>query len=178
MKCWRTFDFEKRYGFNKIVIYSVLLALMFFSFSFAFLQSLFSETLYSGYFHFFLVALLALYPLHKLIHLLPVLRYVAQMKCQCKITCFCLPVFSINIKEPIPKNRFMISLVLPFFIINPVLLVCGALFPHYIHYFTMLAAYHTGMCAIDLLYVKALLTSPKYAVIEEHDRGYEILIPE
>ncbi|MFK2825863.1 DUF3267 domain-containing protein [Bacillus sp. B190/17] len=178
MKCWRTFNFEKRYGLNKIIIYSILLTLLFFSFSFAFMQSLFSEPLYSGYFHFFLIGLLAIYPLHKLIHLLPILHYLPKLKCQCKACYFGLPVISINIKRPVSKKCFMASLILPFFIINPVLLICGVMFPHYIHYFTMLASFHTGICAIDLLYLKAMATSPKHAVIEEHDRGYEILIPQ
>ncbi|KMY53170.1 hypothetical protein AC623_03545 [Bacillus sp. FJAT-27231] len=178
MKCWRTFDFERRYGTNKILIYSLLLTMLFFSFSFALMQSLFSKTLYSGYFHFFLIALLAIYPLHKLVHLLPILHYWRQMKCRCKMTCFCMPIISINIKQPVPKRTFMVSLLLPFFTINPALLICGMLFPHYIHYFTMLTAFHMGMCAIDLLYLKAMAASPKYAVIEEHDRGYEILIPQ
>lgn len=178
MKCWRTFDFEKSYGLNKIMIYSLLLTTLFFSFSFALIQPFFSQTLYSGNFHFFLLALLVIYPLHKLVHILPIIRYWRQMQWKCKVNYFCMPVISINIKQPVPKRTFMVSLLLPFFTINPVLLICGTMFPHYIHYFTMLAAFHTGICAIDLLYFKALASSPKYAVIEEHDRGYEILIPQ
>ncbi|WP_100330526.1 DUF3267 domain-containing protein [Bacillus xiapuensis] len=178
MKCWRTFDFEKRYGFNKIMIFSFLLMMIFFSFSFAFMQSMYSETLYSAYFELFLIGLLAVYPLHKLVHILPVWRCLGHIKLKYKIKFFCLPVLFLNIKKPIPKKQFILCLLLPFFIINPALLICGSLLPHYMHYFTMLAAVHTGICALDFLYVKALVTSPKYAVIEEHDHGYEILIPQ
>ncbi|KKB41802.1 DUF3267 domain-containing protein [Bacillus thermotolerans] len=178
MRCWRTFDIEKRYGFDKVIVYSILLAVMCFLFSYALLQSLFSETPHFKYFPVFLAGLAGIYPLHKLIHLLPVFHYRTYMKCRCKFICSCLPIFSIHIKEPVPKRTFMLSLILPFLTINPILLACVGLFPHYTHYFAVLIAFHTGLCLIDLLYVKALITCPQQAVIEEHDRGYEILIPQ
>ncbi|WP_338753493.1 DUF3267 domain-containing protein [Bacillus sp. FJAT-52991] len=178
MKCWRAFDFEKKYGFNKIMVFSFILMMLFFSCSFALMQSMYSETLYSSYFELFLIGLLAVYPLHKFVHMLPILRYFPHMTFKYSLKLGCLPIVFITIKKPVPKKRFILSLVLPFFMINPILLLSGILFPNYLHYFTMLSAYHTGICVMDFLYLKALVTSPKSAVIEEHDRGYEILIPQ
>ena len=41
----------------------------------------------------------------------------------------------------------------------------------------MLLAYHCGLCLIDLFILKNLLRSPKKALIEETETGYEILVP-
>ncbi|MBM7647614.1 cellulose synthase/poly-beta-1,6-N-acetylglucosamine synthase-like glycosyltransferase [Bacillus ectoiniformans] len=178
MKCWRSFDFEKRYGFNKIIIFSLLIAMMTFSFTFALMQSVYSEALYAQHFSWFLIGMILIYPLHKFLHTLPILKYIPKMSCKYQMKYFCLPVISINIKDPLPKKRFMISLVFPFVVLTPLLFMGASLNPHYLHYFLMLTAYHTGICAIDFLYLKALTASPKYAVIEENDEGYEILVPQ
>ena len=87
-----------------------------------------------------------------------------------------LPIFSLRISEPIKKNRFVFVLISPFLFINLSLLSAAILVPAFSHYFTILLAYHCGMCLIDLIYVKNLMKSPKTALIEETDTGFEILI--
>jgi hypothetical protein len=88
-----------------------------------------------------------------------------------------MPIVSIRIKEPIPKTRFLFALLLPFILINSLLITGAFTFPVFGHYFTMLLAFHCGLCLIDLLYVKNLQRSPKKALIEETETGYEILVP-
>ncbi|OMP67136.1 DUF3267 domain-containing protein [Domibacillus epiphyticus] len=176
MKCWRTFNFEKTYGFNKLFVVSILTTLLFFSVAFSSMQSYYSETLHTPGFPWFAVGLLAVYPLHKLIHLVPVINRRLKLTWERKYTF--LPVLTVTIRKPVSKNRFMICLTLPFFVMTPLLLAGGAMLPHYLHYFTMAAAFHTGICAFDFLYLKAILSCPKNAFIEEDMQGFEILIPD
>lgn len=88
-----------------------------------------------------------------------------------------MPILSIRIKEPVPKALFLFALLAPFFIINSMLITGAFMMPEFGHYFTMLLAYHCGLCLIDLLYIKNLARSPKKALIEETETGYEILVP-
>lgn len=48
--------------------------------------------------------------------------------------------------------------------------------PQYVHYATILLAYHIGICAVDLFYAKAVISAPKGALVEENEDGYEILV--
>ena len=48
--------------------------------------------------------------------------------------------------------------------------------PQYVHYATILLAYHIGICAVDLFYVKSIISAPKDALVEENEDGYEILV--
>lgn len=87
-----------------------------------------------------------------------------------------LPILSLRVDQPISKYRYLVALVAPFFVLNSILLYGCFHFPHYSHYFTMLLAFHSGICAIDFIYAKQLMDSPKNALIEENEDGYEILI--
>ncbi len=82
-----------------------------------------------------------------------------------------------RIKTLIPKNRYILTLLVPFILINSLLIILVLIFPQYAHYLCLLLAYHCSICLIDILYVKNLLLAPKDSVIEETPKGYEILVP-
>ncbi len=87
-------------------------------------------------------------------------------------------MISLHITEPVAKIRFILTLISPFLVINTVIIALSFMMPSYAHYFAMLLAYHSGLCLTDLIYIRNLAHSPKDALIEETDNGYEILIPE
>ncbi len=87
-----------------------------------------------------------------------------------------IPVLAMRIHEPILKSRYIVALIVPFMALNSILIVGAIIFPTFRHYFAILLAYHCGLCVMDLLYVKHLIRSPKQALIEETDKGFEILI--
>lgn len=176
MKCWRTYNFEKTYGFNKLFFVSFMTAMIVFSLAFSSMQSYYSEPLHATGFAWFTAGLFAVYPLHKLFHLLPLLTHCPKMTWELKYSF--LPVLTVTTRKPVSKNRFITCLILPFLIITPVLLACGALVPNFLHYFTMAAAVHTGICSFDFLYLKAIVSCPKDSIIEEDINGFEILIPD
>ena len=83
-----------------------------------------------------------------------------------------------RVKEPIPKKRYLVTLIAPFIILNPVLLTGAIIWPAFSHYFCLLLAFHCSICLLDLLYIKDIWRAPKNAIIEETPRGYEILVPQ
>ena len=177
LHCWKTINVKKQYGFDRIFMLSSLLVLAVFSFFYVMLEILNDNPLSDERFTVFLLSFTLLYPTHKAFHFLPVIRYRNRIRFSIKTQFGFMPILAIRIKEPVPKELFLFALLAPFFIINSILIAGAFMFPEFGHYFTMLLAYHCGLCLIDLLYIKNLARSPKKALIEETETGYEILIP-
>lgn len=176
MHCWKTINVKKQYGLERLFLLSSLLVITVFSFAYALLGIVNDTDKSDDYFWLFLLGFLSVYPLHKLLHYIPLFRFRDKVRLIFKKQFGILPVVSIRIVEPIIKSRFIFSLLAPFIFVNFALIVCALFIPIFAHYFTMLFAYHCGICLIDLIYVKHLSKSPKCAFIEETDTGYEILI--
>ncbi len=176
MKCWRTFNFEKTYGYHKLFFVSLMTTMIVFSLAFSFMQSYYSEPLHATGFVWFAAGFLAVYPLHKLIHVMPILAHQPKVGFDKKYWFF--PLLTITTRFPISKNRFLVCLALPSLVLTPGLLAGAMIMPQYLHYFTMAAAFHTGICSFDFLYIRKIATCPKGAVIEEDPDGFEVLIPE
>ncbi|PPA72409.1 DUF3267 domain-containing protein [Jeotgalibacillus proteolyticus] len=177
MHCWKSINVKKQYGFYRIFLLSMILVLAVFSFLHVLFQIMSQSPLYDQYFSLFIIGVFIIYPAHKLFHVLPLISYLSQIKLKTRFQFYFVPVMSVRVKKPIPKTAFILALVFPFIFINGVLLMGASAYPNYSHYFTMLTAYHTGICLVDFLYAKCLFKSPKDAYIEEYDEGYEILIP-
>ncbi|WP_075619902.1 DUF3267 domain-containing protein [Paenisporosarcina indica] len=177
MHCWKTINVKKQYGLDRIFMLSTLLVLAVFSLFYVVLKMLINHHLSDDRFALFLLSLILLYPIHKGLHFVPLIRYRHQVHFSIKKQIGFMPILSMRVKEPVSKNRFLLALLTPFLCINTMLIAGAFLLPAFGHYFTMLLAYHCGLCLIDLLYIKNLARSPKKALIEETETGYEILIP-
>ncbi|KUP09156.1 hypothetical protein Q73_03520 [Bacillus coahuilensis m2-6] len=176
MHCLKSVNIYKYYGFHRIFLLSLIVSFLVFSVIYVPLVLAFSSTLYDSHFILFVLGWIALYPLHKMVHLLPLLPVFKFVKIDAHIQFGFIPFFSIRIKEPIAKNLFICSLFSPFIVINTVLLLMCLAFPHYVHYIAILLAYHVGMCSSDFLYMKHILSTPKNAKIEDTNKGCEILV--
>lgn len=177
MHCWKTINVKKQYGFDRIFMLSSLLVIAVFTLFHVMLEILNDNPLSDERFAVFLISFILLYPMHKILHFLPLTSYRNRINFSVKKQLGFMPVLSVIIKEPIPKGLFLLALLFPFIILNSILIAGAFLFPAFGHYFTMLLAYHCGLCLIDLLYIKNLARSPKTALIEETETGYEILVP-
>lgn len=177
MHCWKTINVKKQYGFDRIFMLSSLIVVAVFALFYVILEILNDSRLSDERFAVFLLSLLLIYPIHKCFHFLPLIPYRNRLHLSIKKQLGFMPIVSIRIKEPIPKTRFLFALLSPFIFINGLLITGAFTFPIFGHYFAMLLAFHCGLCLIDLLYVKNLLRSPKKALIEETETGYEILVP-
>ncbi|MFB6465227.1 DUF3267 domain-containing protein [Cytobacillus sp. Hz8] len=177
MNCWKTINFSKQYGSHRLFILSSLT--MFFTFILLYVPSTYFFVSYkhdNHYFIFFVLGLLLLYPIHKLLHYLPLAHLGNKVVKKMGINKYYLPTIMVRINEPISKNLFLLTLTIPFFVITLFFVVACYLFPHYVHYFTILIAFHVGICAPDFIRVKNILFAPKDSFIEESKDGIEILV--
>lgn len=178
LHCWKTINVRKQYGLERLFILSSLVVILVFSFAYALLGIINNEHKSDDYFWIFIMGFLGVYPLHKLCHFIPMFSHRDKIKFIVFNQFRFIPILHLRIIEPIQKSRFLFILIAPFIFVNIFLIIGALAIPNFAHYFTMLFAYHCGICLIDLIYVKNLSKSPKSAYIEETDAGYEILIAE
>ena len=178
MHCWKTINVKKQYGLDRLYLMSALIALGVFMTFYIVLNILYSNPLSDKNFLLFIGAILAIYPLHKLFHFLPLIGCRRCIRIIIKKQLKIVPMISLHITEPVAKSRFILTLIAPFIAINATIVISSLMMPAYSHYFAMLLAYHCGLCLTDLIYIRNLAHSPKDALIEETDNGFEILLPE
>lgn len=125
------------------------------------------------------IALLTLYPIHKGLHLLALLRYRDGVQMRFKRHFYILPCLQVRVRRVIPKWRYIASLALPFFLISAVLLVAMFTTP-VLHspLFLILIAVHVGMCYPDFMHTRNILGTPKHTFVEDADRGFSVLVSE
>ncbi|MCJ8005902.1 DUF3267 domain-containing protein [Lederbergia wuyishanensis] len=178
MHCWKSHNVNKKYEFSRLFIISSFITLLVFVFAYVLMQSITVDPLKDNHFILFAVIFFLLYPLHKICHVIPLLKYYKHLKLEMEFYFYILPIIHVTIRNLTSKRRFATSLFFPFIVINIILVLAMFMFPNYVHYLTILLAYHVGICSIDMIYAKSLLSSPKGAMIEENEDGYEILIRE
>lgn len=117
-----------------------------------------------------------MYPAHKLLHYLPIAHLGAKIKKRIEWKFGIFPIIQIRVQEPISKPLFLVALLMPFFMITAALVYACFLFPHYVHYITILIAYQSGISVPDIIWAYNILQAPKQSMIEENDDGIEILV--
>lgn len=177
MRCWKTINVKKHYGLSRLFLLSSILMIAVFIISYIGFELTRESGKTDAFFALFLTAVVLLYPVHKALHFAVLWKYRKRITLVVNRDWTFFPLFLLRICEPIPKKRFAVSLVAPFFFLNPLFIAGGILLPAFSHYFTALLAYHCGICLIDFVYFKNLSRSPKSCYIEENDVGYEILVP-
>lgn len=176
MHCWKTINVQKQYGHNRIFLVSAIFVMMVFSVFYISMTAYKDSPVSDRLFPLFVLVFLMIYPAHKFLHFLPLMRYREKLRFSIERHFKIFPVLAMRIHEPILKSRYLVSLMLPFIVLNSILIIGAILFPAFRHYFAILLAYHCGLCVMDLLYIKHLVRTPKKALIEETDKGFEILI--
>ncbi|MEI2369160.1 DUF3267 domain-containing protein, partial [Niallia circulans] len=81
MNCWKTVHFHKKYGTQRLFILSTMTMIGCFLFLYVPIISYFAHNkLSDDYFLLFMAMFLLMYPLHKLLHLLPMLHLGDKIK--------------------------------------------------------------------------------------------------
>lgn len=177
MNCWKTINFSKQYGTERLFILSSLTTLFTFILLYVPLSYLFvPEKFNNSHFIFLLTGIILMYPFHKLLHYLPIAHLGKKVKKQVEFKYGFYPLIYIRVNEPISKKLFLIALFMPFLTINTILIVSCYFFPQFTHYLTILLAFHIGLSFSDFICLKNILLAPKNSYIEENEEGFEILV--
>lgn len=177
MHCLKTINVEREYGTTRLFLLATIIFIFVFCFSYIGLSYQ-----YKGFHndqHIWIVFLLTpfIYPIHKLLHFISLLKYRKMLLFRFKIRYLFVPVVHIRLQQTVPKWHYLITLLTPFIVLNGIFLGSSFYAPQYAHYFSFFLALHTSICLIDLLYTKHLMLAPRNAIIEETPKGYEILVP-
>lgn len=131
---------------------------------------------YDNHFFVFVFLLTIMHPIHKLLHYLPLAHLGLKVRKKVEWKFFLYPIIEIKVTEPISKKLFLVSLFMPVTMITVLFIIACFLLPNYVHYLTMLMAFHIGLSVPDFIFGKNILTAPRRAYIEENEDGFEILI--
>jgi len=177
MHCWKTINIKHEYGTIRLTLWSFIIFVLVFSFSFIIFGYDDPIQYTDEYTWLFFIVVILLYPIHKLVHYFGLFKYRKNIQLKMKLDFNFIPIIRMRLKSMIPKNHYIIVLLLPFFLINLILIYFAYSLPIYTHYFSILLAYHCSICFMDILCVKELLPAPRHSIIEETPKGYEILVP-
>ena len=176
MNCIKTINAEYEYGTTRFLLLASLTFTIVFCLSYVFTNFNNQNPNSDANFLYFLVALFLLYPVHKLIHYITLFRYKKSISYKFKIKFTFVPILYMRIKEPIPKKRYLVTLIAPFIVLNPILLTGAFIWLASSHYFCLLLAFHCSICLLDLLYIKDIWPAPKNAIIEETNANMQLII--
>ncbi|WP_332648541.1 DUF3267 domain-containing protein [Lysinibacillus sp. 54212] len=177
MHCLRTINVEHEYGTTRLTLLTGITFIIVFCFSYVATSYNYGYPHNDDGFIYFCLVLTIIYPIHKLTHYIALFNYKKALSFRFKIKKRFIPIIQMRLNETIPKNRYIFTLLAPFFFLNSILLGLAFSYPQFSHYFCILLALHCSICLLDILFVKNLWKAPKNAIIEETPKGYEILVP-
>ena len=173
--CKRQIDIHSRFGLPRIAFLSFVSTIIMFLICYEIMYYFSNTPLSDHYFTILLCAVIALYPIHKCIHLLFFISYYKSFKIHQLSKSRWLPFFNIYVSQPINKYYFCLNLLLPFIIITGIFIRLIMSHPEFGHYFVFLIALNFGYSITDFLYLKLILFSNYGNYIEEHQSGINIL---
>ncbi|TMW74006.1 DUF3267 domain-containing protein [Alteribacter natronophilus] len=174
MNCWKTVSITQDIGRFRLWILSGMVMVLYFLVYFLMFSTFGSGAPLIDYgAAVMIVCLLAVYPLHMLMHCLPVwmLRKKATMKIRMKQW----PYLYFSVKQPLPKQLSLMAICSPAVFITGTAAAVSIVYPHLLHYAAIMSALNIGMCVNDFLYVNHIRRAPRHAFVEEYDDGFHIL---
>jgi len=176
MYCWKTINLSRDIGLHRILFISMITMILVFILTYLPINLLFPKIHFDdGHFLLFMFILVCMMPVHKLLHVFPLILTGCRVSFNIKFYRV-FPTFQLKACEGIKKKRMIISLLTPFLTFSILFVIGGIYFPAYIHYLSIAFAFHIGMCVPDFLLLRQLLFAPKVCTIEEYEDGYEVLV--
>ncbi len=177
MNCWKSIYLNREFGTHRLTIFSTLLTLLYFIAFYLVFSMLYPTTKHAIVPILpFLGSLAVLFPIHKLIHWLPLT--LAGLKATMKLEkgLVLVPMMRCETCSPISRNLFLVAALSPAFIITAAAITASVYLPSYVSFFSILAAINLGFSFSDFLYASQVLRAPKNAYVEDRSEGFHILI--
>ncbi len=177
MSCVKEINVNKQYGQLWLDFMSAILAFTVFIITYLPMNYLFPDTVINTEsLSIFTLFLIGLYPVHKLIHYIPLMPVNKNIKKSLELRSKCVPMIQLKVNEPVPKLMYLSALIAPILCINGTLLLLMLSFQQYGAFFIILLSLHIGLSCRDLIYIKIVMNTPKFSYIEENEVGLNILI--
>lgn len=173
--CNKNFNIRSTYGIQRIMLISALLGIIVYIVSFEIFSSIFGKKFSDDNFLLFLISLICLYPIHKLLHMLPFIHETKSLIIQKTTKSRFFPLINTRVNHPVHKVHFAIALLCPVVIISALTLICAFIFPMFAHYFLFIFAVNIGLSFIDFVYLRYVFNTPQCSYVEERKYGFEVL---
>ncbi|TQS76602.1 DUF3267 domain-containing protein [Ornithinibacillus gellani] len=176
MNCWKSYNLNKEFGINRIIIMSAFVALASFILLYVPISTFHgTQNAKDTGIYFFIIAIIFLFPMHTFMHMLPLIILKKSVK-PAILNHSKLPLFTYYANEPLAKNISLFVTLAPTICITLPLLAASIILADYYVYVLLIAALHIGITYTDFLYVAQIYKAPKQAYVENDVDGFDILI--
>ncbi|UBH21831.1 DUF3267 domain-containing protein [Macrococcus armenti] len=173
--CNKNFNIRLTYGIQRIMLISALLGIIVYIVSFEVFSAIFGKKFSDDNFLLFVASLLCLYPVHKLLHMLPFIQDTKSLIIQKTSKSKYFPLFNTRVNHPVHKLHFAFALMCPVVIITIITIVGAVMYTQFAHYFLFIFAVNIGLSFIDFVYLKYIMSTPQCSFVEERKYGLEVL---
>ncbi|MCA0989192.1 DUF3267 domain-containing protein [Guptibacillus algicola] len=177
MNCWKSIYLNREFGVHRLTIFSTLLTLLYFIAFYLTFSMFYPKTEHAIVPILpFLGSLAILFPIHKLLHWLPLT--FAGMKATMRLEkgMAIVPKMHCETCNPISRNLYLTAALSPAIVITAAAIGFSIAMPSYVSFFSILAAINLGFSFSDFLYASQVFKAPRHAFVEDRSEGFHILI--
>lgn len=177
MNCWKSINFTKEFGLNRLYFLSFLIGLLSFVFLYVPFSSIHGTTHVNelGIVAFF--GLIILMPtIHSFMHILPLTMMNKRTKIYFNLKKSIIPTFKYHAKTFLSKPMSLMAASAPILFITIPGIFASLIFAEYYVYILLFTAIHIGASFTDYLYILHITKAPKHAFIESEYEGFTILV--
>jgi hypothetical protein len=125
-----------------------------------------------------MISMLLVYPIHKLLHCLPVWLIGKKAYLTLKFEDKRLPLIYCKYPKALPKGISLVATLSPALFITSVSITGSLLFPAYIPLFSIFSTLNIALCTTDAIYVFHLWNAPRSSYFEDEHNIFHILTKE
>lgn len=177
MNCWKTINLSRDLGNHRLTVVSLLVMLAAFIILFVPL-SIINDSIHLNdeYLHLFLICLFLLLPIHLICHAIPAWLTGQRIKMKILFKSSFFPIMNIEYNHSLSKNLKIASILAPTILLTCPLILCGILYPQFMHYFSIMSALNISLSVTDFIYLGILIKAPKKSIVEHTKHSFDILI--
>lgn len=177
MNCWKTINFNKDYGINRLYLLSFLIGLV----SFVFLYVPFSIIHGAVNLNEFgivplIIAVFFLPTIHSFMHILPLIMMYKRVRLTYKRKNLFFPIINYYTKKPLTKKVSLLVAIAPTLFVTIPAGLATYMFVDYYVYFLLFTSFHIAMTFTDFLYVINISKAPKRSYVENSNDEFAILV--
>lgn len=177
MNCWKSINFTKEFGVNRLYLLSFLIGLLSFIFLFVPFSSIHGTTHVNEFGILPFLGLIILLPtIHSFMHILPLIMMKKRINIYFNLKKNIIPTCKYHSKTFLSKPISLMVAFAPTLFITIPGIYASLVFADYYVYILLFTAIHIGASFTDFLYILHISKAPKRAFIESENDGFAILV--
>jgi hypothetical protein len=176
MNCLKTVNINKDYGLQRIIIFSILISFSYFVLFYVSFSLLFPNAhLKTSQLWHLVSGLLLVFPIHKVLHCLPIWLSGKKASLQVRLEVNNFPMLYCKLPSVLPRNVSLITAALPTILVTFGSIIGSLVYPEYIYVFAIYSSLNIALSTIDVIYFVHLWKAPRCAFLEDNPKIFHIL---